>query len=80
MGQGDATLIVFPTGQAMLVDVGYNGKGEDRVLSFIDNLNIASLYYAIAIYYHADHVGGMGEVVDGLSIDSIGAVYDRGWS
>ena len=80
VGQGDATLIISPTGQTMLVDAGNNGKGVDEVLPFLNNLNIASLDYIVATHYHADHVGGIDEVVDSLSIDSIGVVYDRGWS
>ncbi len=78
VGQGDATLIVSPTGQTMLVDAGNNGMGEDKVLPLLDNLNITSLDYIIATHYHADHVGGIDEVVDSLSIDSIGVIYDRG--
>jgi len=80
VGQGDATLIVSPTGQTMLVDAGYNGKGEDEVLPFLSNLNMTSLDYIVATHYHADHIGGIDEVMYGLSIDSIGVVYDRGWS
>jgi len=80
VGQGDATLIVSPTGQTMLVDAGNNGEGEDKVLPLLDSLNITSLDYIVATHYHADHIGGVDEVVNGLSIDSIGIVYDRGWS
>ncbi len=80
VGEGDATLIVSPTGGTMLVDGGINGIGDDKVLPFLDNLNLTSLDYIVATHYHADHIGGIDEVVDGLGIDSIGVVYDRGWS
>lgn len=62
----------------MLVDAGANGKGEDNVLPFLDSLNITSLDYIVATHYHADHIGGVDEVVSGLIIDSVGVVYDRG--
>jgi len=80
VGQGDATLIVSPTGETMLVDAGYNGKGESKVLPFLESHSITSLDYIVATHYHADHIGGIDEVVDGLSLDSVGIVYDRGWS
>lgn len=80
VGQGDATLIVSPTGGTLLVDAGKNGRGTDKILPFLNNLNITSLDYIIATHYHADHIGGIDEVVDGLNIDSVGVVYDRGWS
>jgi len=38
VGQGDATLIVSPTGQTMLVDAGYNGKGDSKILPFLRDL------------------------------------------
>jgi len=80
VGQGDATLIVSLTGRTLLVDGGKNGRGNDKILPFLDSLNITSLDYIVATHYHADHVGGIDEVVDGLTIDSVGIVYDRGWS
>jgi hypothetical protein len=48
VGQGDATLILSPTGQTMLVDGGYNGRGTDKILPYLDNLNITSLDYIVA--------------------------------
>jgi len=80
VGQGDATLVVSPTGEIMLVDAGYNGKGESKILPFLEDRSITSLDYIVATHYHADHIGGIDEVIDGLSIDSVGIVYDRGWS
>ena len=80
VGQGDATLIVSPTDETMLVDAGKNGRGSSEVVPFLDSLGITSLDYIVATHYHADHIGGIDEVVDSLSIDSVGAVYDRGGS
>jgi beta-lactamase superfamily II metal-dependent hydrolase len=78
--QGDATLIVSPSQQTMLVDAGRNGRGKYKVVPFMRSLNITSLDFIVATHFHEDHIGGIDEVVDSLSIDSIGVVYDRGWS
>ena len=80
VGQGDATLIVSPSGQTVLVDAGDNGKGKSKVMPFLRGLGITSLDYIVATHYHADHIGGIDEVIDSLSLDSVGTVYDRGWS
>ena len=80
VGQGDATLIVSPDNQTMLVDAGKNGRGKDEVMHFMRNLNITSLDFIVATHYHDDHIGGIDEVIISLSLDSIGSVFDRGGS
>lgn len=80
VGQGDATLIVSPSGQTVLIDAGNNGKGKSEVVPFLRSLGITSLDFIIATHYHSDHIGGIDEVIDSLSLDSLGTVYDRGWS
>ena len=80
VGQGDAILIVSPSGQTMLVDAGKNGRGNSKVVPFLGSLNITNLDFLVATHYHADHIGGIDEVVGHLTIDSVGVVYDRGWS
>ncbi len=81
VGQGDATLVVSPTGRTMLIDAGYDSLGIKKVLPWLDSLGIRSLDWVVATHYHADHIGGLDEVISGLGQDSIKqAVFDRGWS
>lgn len=80
VGQGDATLIVSPAQQTMLVDAGKNGRGNSEVIPFLNNLGITSLDYIVATHYHEDHIGGIDEVIISLSLDSVGCVFDRGGS
>lgn len=80
VGKGDATLIVSPTNTTVLIDAGDPTKGYDEVFPFIDSLGITSLDYIIATHYHADHIGGIDEVINSIGLDSIKeCVYDRGW-
>ena len=79
--QGDCTLIVSPTGGTFLFDAGWNGKGNSVVIPYLQGLGLTALDYVGASHYHADHIGGLDEVVNFLGIDSVRvAVLDRGWS
>ncbi len=81
VGQGDCTLIISPTGGTFLFDAGWNGKGDGVVCPYLDDLGLTALDYIGCSHYHADHIGGIDEVINYLGIDSIRvAVLDRGWS
>lgn len=77
VGQGDATLIVGPT-KTLLFDGGLNGSGSE-IRSVLDSLGITSLDYFVAGHYHADHIGGIDELINGGIPINI-ASYDRGGS
>jgi beta-lactamase superfamily II metal-dependent hydrolase len=80
VGQGDCTLIVSPTGGTFLFDSGNNGKGYGVVVPYLQGLGFQGLDYIGASHYHADHIGGIDEVVAQFGIDSVRvAVLDRGW-
>ncbi len=78
VGQGDATLIISPTGKKVLIDAGNTGKGTNVVKPYLTSLGINYLDYVICSHYHADHLGGLDEVIYGLGTSNIGSVYDRG--
>jgi beta-lactamase superfamily II metal-dependent hydrolase len=78
VGQGDATLIRHSNGKTVLIDAGNTAKGKNVVLPYLQSLGVTSLDYLIASHYHADHIGGLDEVIEGLSPDSIRSVFDRG--
>jgi len=81
VGQGDCTLIISPTGGTFLFDAGDNGKGTSTVLPHLSSLGLTALDYISSSHYHADHIGGIDEVVASLGIDSVRvAVLDRAWS
>ncbi len=69
VGQGDCTLIES-NGEYMLIDAGTAGN-EEEILNYFDNLGITKLNYVIATHPHADHIGALGEVINGVDVDNV---------
>ena len=59
---GQATLIVSPSGESLLVDTGYpgnNGRDADRIAAAAKQAGLSRIDYLVITHYHADHVGGV---------------------
>jgi len=80
VGQGDSFLVVSPSGKKILIDGGDTGKGSKIVLPYLLSRGVSSIDYVIASHFHADHIGGLDEVINGLggSGKISVAAYDRG--
>lgn len=78
VGQGDAALIVSPTGVTMLMDAGNDGDGTAKVLPYLAAQGITYLNYIVNSHYHSDHLGGLDEVITAFGASNIGKIYDRG--
>jgi beta-lactamase superfamily II metal-dependent hydrolase len=78
VGQGDAALIVSPTGVTMLIDAGNDGDGTAKVLPYLAAQGITYLNYIVCSHYHSDHLGGLDEVINAFGKSNIGKIYDRG--
>lgn len=62
---GQATLVVAPSGQSMLVDTGWPTDGArdaQRIAAAMKKAGVGSLDYLVITHYHADHVGGMEQL------------------
>lgn len=62
VNQGEATLIVSPTGKTLLIDGGEPGDGSTYIVPLFRQLGITQLDYMVATHYHSDHYGGLSEV------------------
>lgn len=65
VGQGDAALIVSPTGRKVLIDGGPAGAGIARRLRA---LRIDTLDLVIATHNHSDHIGGLPDVLRSIPV------------
>jgi competence protein ComEC len=65
VGQGDAALITAPDGQRVLIDAGPRGSG---VADHLRRLGIDTLDLVVASHNHADHIGGMREVLAAVTV------------
>jgi len=69
VGQGDAVLIQTSNGN-MLIDGGDIGLG-DRVLAYLRFAGVSRFDYVIATHPHADHIGGLVDVINTLPIGTL---------
>jgi competence protein ComEC len=75
---GQATLVVSPSGESLLIDTGwpgYEGRDADRILAAAHQAGITQLDYVLITHYHRDHVGGVPQLVDGIKV---GTFIDHG--
>src|SRR5215467_6215404 len=62
---GQATLIVTPAGQSILVDSGYPGqmgRDPDRIMAAVREARLTRIDYLVITHLHEDHNGGAAEL------------------
>jgi competence protein ComEC len=81
---GQATLLITPTGQSLLVDAGFTGTGAfsstpgnpreardaQRILTAARKAGVTRIDYLLITHFHADHDGGVPELAQLLPIDT----------
>src|ERR1700691_3502161 len=68
---GQATLIVSPSGQSLLIDTGWRGfedRDLHRVMQAAKAAKIKQLDYVLITHYHRDHVGGVPRLAENMKI------------
>lgn len=70
VGQGDSEFLELPNGQTMLIDAGVSERGAG-IVSYINGLGYSKIDYIICTHPHADHIGGMAEVVNSFAVGKI---------
>lgn len=69
VGQGDSELICCG-GEYMLVDAGVPEAGE-TVVKYLEELGVEKLAYVVCTHGHADHCGGLDEVVKAFEVETV---------
>jgi competence protein ComEC len=71
VGQGDAIFLKSPDGYTVLVDGGAEGMGRSRVLPYLRRNNLRRLNLVIGTHGHADHLGGLDEVLQRIPANTL---------
>ena len=75
---GQATLIVLPSGESLLVDAGWpgnNGRDAKRIVEAAKSYGLKKIDYLLVTHYHMDHVGGVPELAAAFPV---GTLIDHG--
>lgn len=76
VGQGDSVLIEEAAGKNILID---GGDRADRIaaeiINYLKDQNVKKLDYIISTHPHADHIGGLVDIIDSFEV---GTVLDSG--
>ncbi|HYL35580.1 MAG TPA: MBL fold metallo-hydrolase [Bryobacteraceae bacterium] len=66
---GQATLLISPSGESLLVDAGNPGaRDADRIAATAKDAGLTRIDYLLITHYDADHVGGAKDVADRIPV------------
>jgi beta-lactamase superfamily II metal-dependent hydrolase len=68
---GQATLLVSPAGESLLVDAGwpgYAGRDADRIVATARAAGLKQIDYLLVTHYHLDHVGGVPPLAEKIPV------------
>jgi len=75
---GQATLIVTPSKQSILIDTGwpgFNGRDAGRIVAAAKAAGVDQIDYVVITHFHRDHVGGVTQLASQIKI---GTFVDHG--
>src|SRR5258705_13225821 len=75
---GQATLLVTPAGQSLLIDTGWPenaGRDADRIVAATKLAGVTKIDYVLLTHYHNDHSGGVPQLVERIPV---GTFIDHG--
>jgi beta-lactamase superfamily II metal-dependent hydrolase len=68
---GQATLIVSPSKQSMLVDTGwpgFSGRDAERIRAAAKAAGVKQIDFLVITHYHGDHVGGVQQLLEKMPV------------
>src|SRR5215475_4730002 len=69
---GNATLLVSPQGESLLIDTGNTGaaapRDADRIIAATKDAKVQQIDHLVTTHWHGDHFGGMAELAKRISI------------
>ena len=75
---GQATLIITPQRQSLLIDTGFpgfDGRDANRIVAAAKSAGLTRIDYVLITHYHRDHVGGVPQLVERIPV---GTFVDHG--
>jgi beta-lactamase superfamily II metal-dependent hydrolase len=75
---GQATLLVAPSGESMLIDTGwagFNNRDAERIAAAAKSVGVKKIDWLVVTHYHSDHVGGVPQLAAKMPI---GTFVDHG--
>ena len=69
---GNATLIVSPAGESLLIDTGNGGQAAsrdaDRIMAAVKDAGVTQIDHLITTHFHTDHIGAMAELLGRIPV------------
>jgi beta-lactamase superfamily II metal-dependent hydrolase len=68
---GQATLMVAPSGESLLIDTGFGGhnrRDAERIAAAAKAAGVKKIDYLLITHFHSDHVGGVAQLAEKLPI------------
>jgi competence protein ComEC len=75
---GQATLVVSPSGQSLLIDAGFtnfSGRDADRIATAAKNARVKKIDFVLITHHHSDHEGGVPNLLERFQV---GMFFDPG--
>jgi competence protein ComEC len=68
---GQATLVVTPSKQSLLIDAGwpgFSGRDAERIVRAAKKAGVKNIDYLVTTHYHTDHVGGVPQLAERMPV------------
>src|SRR5262245_22841762 len=69
---GNATLVVSPQGESLLIDTGNTGaaapRDAERIMAAAKDARLQQIDHLVTTHWHGDHFGGMDELAKRITI------------